>query len=81
MERLDQAKDVIPVNLKQRVFVLGVLTEPEEFPTSLGSYETIGLALAKDCREGTGTTWGHALLRHNASELVRLRECVRPILF
>jgi hypothetical protein len=39
------------------------------------------MALAKDCREGTDTTWWHALLQHNASELDRLRACVRPILF
>ena len=63
------------------MFILSVLTEPEELKGSLGSYETIGTAMAKDCREGTDTTWGHALLRHNAGELVRLRERVRPILF
>ncbi len=36
---------------------------------------------AQDCREDTDTIWGHDLLRHNASELARLRHQVRPILF
>jgi hypothetical protein len=81
MDRLDEAKAAIPARLTDRVFVLGVLTKPEEIKASLGSYETIGMALAKDCREGTDTIWGHALLQHNAGELVRLREHVRPILF
>lgn len=41
----------------------------------------IGLALAKDCRDGTELTWNHGLLRHNVGELNRLRIRIRPILF
>jgi hypothetical protein len=80
-DRLDNAKAVIPDNLKDRVFVLGVWSEPEALKTHLGSYETIGMAMAEDCREETDTVWGHDLLQHNASEIDRLREHVRPILF
>jgi hypothetical protein len=71
----------IPERLADRVFILGALSEPEALKANLGSYETIGLKMARDCREETNTTWGHDLLRHNASELDRLRERVRPILF
>jgi hypothetical protein len=80
-DRLDMAKAAIPAHLTDRVFILGVRSKPETLRQYLGSYETIGLALAKDCREETDTTWGHDLLCHNASELDRLREHVRPILF
>jgi hypothetical protein len=81
-DRLDQANAFIPNHLTDRVFVLGVWTEPEDLDkAALGNYEIIGRALARDCREETDTTWGHALLRHNATELGRLRERVRPILF
>jgi hypothetical protein len=79
--RLQVAKARIPARLAERVFVLGALDEPEDLRRVLGSYESIGLATAKDCREGTDTTWGHELLRHNASELGRLNDRVRPILF
>jgi hypothetical protein len=79
-ERLDYAKGKIPEQLKERVFVLGAWTEPEDLK-DLGSYETTGKAMATDCREGTDTAWGHDLLRHNAGEIARLREHVRPILF
>jgi hypothetical protein len=79
-DRFDYAKKKIPEQLKERVFVLGAWTEPEDLK-DLGSYETVGSALAKDCREETDTTWGHDLLRHNAGEIARLREHVRPILF
>jgi hypothetical protein len=80
-DRLDIARAAIPAHLSERVFVLGTLSEPEDLKPTLGSYETIGLKLAKDCREETDSTWGHDLLRHNASELGRLLQYVRPILF
>jgi hypothetical protein len=80
-DRFDRARADIPAHLNGRVFILGVWSEPEKLKPTLGSYETIGSAMAKDCREGTDTIWSHVLLRHNASEIDRLREHVRPILF
>ena len=81
-ERLTKAKAVIPEHLTERVFILGALSKPEALrQANLGSYEDIGLAMAKDCREETDRTWRHDLLQHNASELDRLRQHVRPILF
>jgi hypothetical protein len=80
-ERLQKAKARIPQHLTDRVFILGSWSNPEALRPDLGSYETIGLALAQDCREETNSTWGHDLLRHNSSELDRLREQVRPLLF
>jgi len=71
----------IPRDLAERVFVLSTSTEPEGLKNDLGSYEAIGRALAKDCRDGTELTWSHGLLQHNAEEVRRLRERVRPILF
>lgn len=79
--RLQDAKDRIPGHLTERVFILGALIEPEELKKVLGPYERIGKAMAQDCREGTDTIWAHDLLRHNANELARLRQVVRPILF
>lgn len=76
--RLDEAKAVIPAHLIERVFVLGVWSEPEKLERSP---EDTGSALAKDCRNGTSDTWDEALLKHNADEVARLRERLRPILF
>jgi len=82
LERLNEATARIPSHLRERVFVLGTLSEPEALKAAdLGSYETIGLAMAKDCRENTEEIWSHGFLRHNAGELARLRQHVRPILF
>ena len=80
-ERLDWAREQIPEELRPRVFVLGALTEPEDLRPGFGPYESIGKALAADCREGTDTVWGDALLRHNSGEVERLRQSVRDILF
>lgn len=79
-QRLSEVKSRIPEHLNEKVFVLGVWSEPEDLRV-LGSPEAIGSAIARDCREETDTTWNHDLLRHNTSELARLREHVRPILF
>ncbi len=78
-DRLNWVKGKIPAHLVERVYILGALNEPEDL--DIGSLETIGLALAKDCREETDRTWGHDQLKHNAGELVRLRARVRPFLF
>lgn len=80
-DRLIAARAAIPNHLKERVFVLGAWSEPEELRHDLGSYETIGLAMAKDCRDNTEETWRHRLLCHNAGELDQLRKRVRPVLF
>jgi hypothetical protein len=81
-DRLQNAKARIPDHLTDRVYVLGAWSEPEALKRAgLGSYEAIGLALARDCREETNATWGHDLLRHNTSEVDRLRDRVRPVLF
>jgi hypothetical protein len=79
--RLQEITAEIPAHLHDRVFVLGSWSEPEELRQTLGSYETIGLALAKDCRDNRNDIWTHGLLKHNAGELDRLRLQVRPILF
>lgn len=82
VDRLSYVRAQIPQHLNERVYILGALSEPEDLKKAgLGDYEAIGLALARDCREGIDRAWGHALLRHNANELDRLRERVRPILF
>jgi hypothetical protein len=81
-QRMEHATNRIPERLRDRVFILGAWNEPQDLTRAgLGLFETIGSALAQDCREETDTIWGHLLLRHNAGELARLREQVRPILF
>ena len=82
VNRIETAKEQIPGPLNDRVFVLGVLTQPENLRRAgLGSFEAIGRAMARDCHEGTNAIWAHKLLQHNSDELARLSEHVRPFLF
>jgi len=80
-ERLGEAQSRIPERLRERVFILGALSTPERLKNALGTYEQIGTRLAESCRSESDAIWEHELLRHNAGQLTRLRERVRPILF
>lgn len=81
LDRLEQVRNRIPEHLRERVFLLGALDEPESLREDLGSYETICPAIARDCREGTDSVWSHGQLRHNAPEVARLRDQIRTFLF
>lgn len=82
---LNRPKDVqasVPSDLRDRVFVLGVRTEPEALrQAGLGAYEKIGGGMADDCRNRTQDLWGHDLLSHNGAELGRLRAVLCDLLF
>lgn len=65
-----------------RVYVLGVRTEPEDLKAARKKpLEQLGKDLAAECRDGVFDLWSDELLRHNNAELARLQSAVRPILF
>jgi hypothetical protein len=79
--RLSEVQDHIPEHIKDRVFVLGVRTEPEDLKReNPGSLENIGRQLAEECRLGVRGIWAHRLLDNNAAELKRLEAVVKPFL-
>ena len=81
-DRFAQVQAKVPGDLRDRVFILGVKTTPEELRGFLGiSPEKIGSQLAGECCDGTDATWSHELLAHNAAELVRMGTSVRSFLF
>lgn len=82
-ERLNHIRGKIPSELSDRVFVLGVSSEPEKLKARLDrkSFEDIGKSLAQDCADNTRLTWGHDLLKHNEIELDRMASSVKPFLF
>ena len=80
--RLLQIRNDIPEDLIDRVFILGVQSEPEDLKRELGRHlEDIGKSLSQDCYDNTRTAWGHAVLRNNENELDRMVSSVRPFLF
>ncbi len=81
-ERLGQIKKEIPKELIDRVFVLGVLSEPEALKKATKmNYEKIGEALVEDCPNNTSELWEHELLEHNKPELDRMLEKIKHFLF
>ncbi len=81
--RLSYVKNQIPNELIDRVFILGVQSNPEQLKTATHkSFEAIGKALAQDCSENKHKQlWQHPLLIHNQPELERMTQSVKPFLF
>jgi hypothetical protein len=82
-DRLEKNKNRIPVDLFDRVFVIGVLSkEPKDLCKETGmNLEKIGEELAKNCADNIAGLWDHALLRHNKPELERMIPSVKSFLF
>lgn len=81
-KRFKYVKEQIPDDLENRVFIIGVLSEPEKLRSDLRkSFENIGETLGKDCSDNTNELWGHDLLKHNKTELDRMILFVKPFLF
>jgi hypothetical protein len=81
-DRLNYVKNKIPELLQERVFIVGVLSNPEKLRSDLEkSFEEIGESLANDCSDNTNTLWEHELLKHNKTELDRMVSSIKPFLF
>ena len=81
-DRLKKVKAAIPEHLVERVFVLGSWSEPEDLKKNkLGTLESIGQTLAKECRDKTNTLWDHALIKHNVPEVARIPDNILDVLF
>ena len=77
LERREMAKEYIPENLRDRVFVLGCLSEPEMIRSATGlSKEGLGEALAEACLHGHGDVWENSILAHNQKELARMQNTI-----
>ncbi len=73
-DRLQLALGRVPPSILDRVFIVGALDEAERLRRAgLGSFETIGRALARECKQGETMAWRHRQLQHNLPELERLR--------
>lgn len=74
VDRINQAKLMIPADLKERVYILGYFSEPENIRSSTGfTKEELGDSMAKACFSGDETIWNNALLHHNKPELERMK--------
>lgn len=72
----------VPEGVRDRVFVIGVLSNPEDLKRSLSkNFEQIGSQIAEGCKDSSIDFWQHDLLVHNIEEIRRLSGAVRDIFF
>jgi hypothetical protein len=82
-DRGSKIKSSLPAEVKDRVFVIGILSEPERLKSSINQkYEDIGRLVAEGCREKSTDFWEQQeLLAHNLDEVQRLSKAVRNFFF
>jgi hypothetical protein len=81
--RGSEIKNQIPEEVRDRVFVVGVLNEPENLKNSTGmKFEQLGLQIAEGCKDSNIDFWERQeLLAHNVDEIRRLSKAVRNLFF
>lgn len=85
--RVNNIQSYIPSHLEERVFFLGCQNEAEDLKRELGGgrLEKMGETLAQICYDNfsgqTENPWACIQLRHNARQVRRLTEKVRPFIF
>jgi hypothetical protein len=81
--RGSEIKNQIPEEVRDRVFVVGVLNEPENLRNSTGmKFEQLGCQIAEGCKDSSIDFWERQeLLAHNVDEIRRLSEAVRDLFF
>jgi len=81
-ERTARFVSEFPDDVRNRVFLLGSMSEPEPLRTQCGhSLENIGKTLAAECFRDEKQLWAHPLLAHNETERTRLNASVKSFLF
>ena len=81
--RIQKKLDQFPDDVRDRIFLLGFIKDPEKFKESvpISSYEKIGEKLAEECFEDSLELWNHEHLKHISSEIERAKSSLRPIIF
>ena len=73
---------VIPEDVRDRVFLLGTLDDPQAFKRSIKlTFEDIGNRLADECFQQEFILWKHDHLAHIRDEIDRAAATLHPVLF
>jgi hypothetical protein len=81
-DRGSEIMSQVPEGVRDRVFVIGVLSNPEDLKRSLNkNFEQIGSQIAEGCKDSSIDFWQHDLLVHNIEEIRRLSGAFRDIFF
>jgi len=81
-DRIATQLSLIPEDVRDRIFLLGTLDDPQAFKRSVNlSFEKIGIRLADECAQREFTLWRHEHLSHIREEIERATATLRPVLF
>jgi len=81
-ERIKTALGGIPEDVKDRVFIFGTQSEPENLKKQMRkSLEQIGQDFAHECAGVEGKLWQHEEIEHNGPELKRAKKKLNDFLF
>ena len=81
LTRRKKIREEIPEDIRNRIYILGSFSQPEDLKKEFGPYENIGRLLSEECLEEKWKIWESQNLKNNQSELTRLNKDVRPFVF
>lgn len=80
--RIQRLNKEFPTDVRDRIFLLGTLPNPEAFKSELHlTFEGLGEMLAEDCASGNEEIWKHKHLEHIQDEIARAKEKLRSVLW
>ena len=81
-KRIEEQLERIPEDVRDRIFLLGTLEDPQAFKRSVNqSFEKIGIDLADECFRKQFELWRHAHFSHLYDEIDRAAGTLHSILF
>ncbi len=75
--KIDQLKQVLPTEYKERIFIVGSKYEAEHIKQAIigqGKWETVSEKLENSCKNDQCKLWQNEMLQHNLEELQRLKQ-------
>lgn len=75
--KINQLRDALPNEYKDRIFIMGSKYEAEHIKRAIineGKWEKISQKLENSCRAGDCKLWEDEMLKHNIGEIISLKK-------
>ena len=81
-DRIAEQLENFPEDIRNRIFLLGVNENPQEFKRSAKMhFAKIGEKLADECYKDELDLWNHEMLSYSSSEALRAKDALRELVF
>lgn len=81
-DRIAGQLENFPEDIRNRIFLLGVNENPQEFKRSAKMhFAEIGEKLADECYKDELDLWNHEMLSYSSSEALRAKDVLRELVF